>query len=40
MLVELYFLFRSGFIIWPKYYDAVQKSDESTPDVNVYEEVI
>ena len=39
MLVELFFCFRSGFIIWPKYYDAVQKS-EDTNDVNVYEEVI
>ena len=38
MLVEIYFVARSGFIIWPKYISAVEKSvDDGT---SVSEEII
>lgn len=37
-IVEIYFIFRSAFIIWPKYAAAVEKDEDN--DVNVYEEII
>ena len=38
-VVEIYFLVRSGFIIWPKYYSALEAADDNN-DVDVFEEAI
>jgi hypothetical protein len=36
--VESYYWVRACFIIWPKYYEAVDKDENG--DVNIFEELI
>ena len=38
-VVEIYFVVRSGFIIWPKYAAALEAADDNN-DVSVFEEVL
>ena len=38
-VVEVYYIFRSGFIIWPKYATALEAAEDNN-DVSVLEEVL
>ena len=38
-VVEVYFVFRSCFIIWPKYASALEAAEDNN-DVSVFEEVL